>query len=231
MSIDFHEFADTASLDAALADFVVARLADGIAQRGRASLVVSGGRTPRGLFTRLSRADLDWSSIDVTLADERWVPNDHADSNERSVREALLVDRAATARFLAPFDGSATAEAGCAAWRAGLAKFTRPFDVLILGMGNDGHTASLFPDAAEIGTGLDLGNDDDCLAVHPTLAPHARISLTRKRILDSRCLVLHVTGADKRELLERVMAEGPVEQYPIRLAFQQTDVPFHVFRT
>ncbi|WP_085316402.1 6-phosphogluconolactonase [Derxia lacustris] len=231
MSIDFHDFTDTASLDAALADFITDRLTAGLGARGRASLVVSGGRTPRGLFTRLSQADLDWSKIDITLADERWVPPDHADSNERSVREALLIGRAAAARFLSPYDGSVTAEEGCAAWRAGLASFARPFDVLILGMGNDGHTASLFPDAAELGAGLDPANDADCLAVHPTLAPHARISLTRRRLLDSRTLVLHVTGADKRELLDRVLAAGPVAEFPIRLALHQDDVPLHVFRT
>jgi len=231
MSLEFHEFTDTAALDAALADFVIARLSAGLAERGRASLVVSGGRTPRGFFARLAAADLDWSRVGITLADDRWVPPDHADSNERGVREHLLIGPVAAARFVPLYDGSATPEAGCAAFRAGLATLAQPFDVLILGMGGDGHTASLFPDAAEIGAGLDLANDADCLAVHPTQAPHARLSLTRRRLLDSRCLVLHVTGLDKREVLERALADGPVAEYPIRLALHQDDAPLHVFRT
>ena len=93
-------FDNRGQLDAALALRIAERLREDLQAHGRASLAVSGGSTPKGLFAQLAAADLDWSQVAITLVDERWVPDDHADSNARLVREHLLVSRAAAARFV-----------------------------------------------------------------------------------------------------------------------------------
>ena len=193
-----------------LADDVAAALARGLDGRGRGALVVSGGTTPAPMFAALAaREDIDWSSVTVTLADERWVPPSDAASNERLVRETLLVGAAAAARFVPLYvDLRRPTEEALARVDAALEAMPRPFDAVVLGMGTDGHTASLFPDAPE----LERGMDDRRLAVapmHPPSAPQARISLTRATLVDARSLFVHVTGEDKRAVLERALADEP----------------------
>ena len=191
---------DAAALADRLAADVAASLRAALDERGQASLVVSGGSTPAAMFDRLARERLDWSRVGVTLADERAVPPDHEDSNERLVRTRLLVDEAAAARFTALYrpDGDLARVA------AALDALAHPFDVVLLGMGTDGHTASLFPDAPELETAL--ASDETVVEVRPPSTPHRRITLTRRALLDARRCVLHVTGAAKRDVLEAAMA-------------------------
>lgn len=220
-------FDNVPALDRALADAIAARLAAAIAARGTASLVVSGGRTPIGLFERLSCAQIRWDAVTVTLADERWVEAAHADSNERLVRSHLLRNAAAAARFVPLKNAAATPEAGVAATAAALGSIARPFDVVLLGMGDDAHTASLFPGAAELEAGLTAAAS--CLAVRPPHAPHARMSLTLKSLLDSRSILVQIAGASKRSVLERASEPGAVEIMPIRAILQQRTVPVEIY--
>jgi 6-phosphogluconolactonase len=208
------EFDDRQTLDEALADRVEGQLADAILKRGRATLVVSGGSTPKGFFRALAKRALDWSRLTVTLADDRWVGPDHPDSNERLVRENLLTGAAGAATFIAlvadaAHPGDAEAEI------AGRLAHLGTVDVMILGMGGDGHFASLFPGSAALPAGLDLQSDRCCLAVDPPAAPHARMSMTLARIFDTRCLILHIVGDDKRAVLERARAEQNALELPI----------------
>ena len=141
---DWHTFPDQESLDHALATHVASRLQQGIAERGTAHLVVSGGSTPIQLFSMLADADIEWGRVVVLLADERWVPVDHEDSNERLVRETLLTGKAKSARFLSLLptpDDEITNIEGLSTLLGSLPRF----DVVILGMGEDAHTASYFP--------------------------------------------------------------------------------------
>ena len=142
-TLNIKEFENTSALDIALADEVAMYLKQSIDQQGSASLVVSGGRTPLGFFHTLSQQSLDWSKVVVTLADERWVEADHKDSNEKLVRENLLINNANQAQFLALKNTAETAGEGCAELEKALASLNE-FSVVILGMGDDGHTASLF---------------------------------------------------------------------------------------
>lgn len=207
---------DPGALAAALAKSIATDLETAISERGAASLVVSGGSTPKPLFEQLSRHALAWDRVRVTLADERWVPADHEASNERLVRHHLLVAEAASAELISLKKPEPTPEAGRESCERALAAIPRPFDVVVLGMGGDGHTASLFPDAPELSAGLDRATHWTCLAVRPPAAPHPRMSLTLAAILDSRRLVLHVTGEQKRQVIERASELGPVEELPIR---------------
>jgi 6-phosphogluconolactonase len=220
---------DDASLLAELEAHVAGALRESIDERGEAALAVSGGNTPRPLFQRLAKADLDWSKVYITLVDERWVDVSDNASNEKMVRSTLLVERAAKARFVALKNSAATPYEGVAETTARLAVIPRPFDVLMLGMGDDGHTASLFPDAAELHDGL--MTQAPCLALTPPVAPHARLTLSAHRILESRQLILHFSGKDKITAYHTALAEGPVVDHPIRFFLRQNEVPIHVYAT
>lgn len=221
------ECADGATLTAALTQHVARRLKEDLAQQEQAVLVVSGGKSPVPLFQALSIQTLAWSRVTVTLADERWVPPDHADSNEALVRTHLLKGRAATAQLVPLWTGDATPEAGAPAVCEALDALPHPFSQVILGMGEDGHIASLFPGAAELAEGL--STTASALAVHPLHAPHTRLSLSLRALLDSRDLVLMISGEAKRRVLEVALGEGPVEALPVRAILRQTAVPVSVF--
>lgn len=200
----------------ALRDTIADDLRTAIRTRGCASLVLSGGSTPRSLFAALSRQRLPWGKVRITLADERWVAPDHPDSNERLVRDHLLQREASAASLLGLKTPEPTPEAGREACEHRLATFERPFDVVVLGLGTDGHTASLFPGAAQLASGLDLRSPRACLAVRSPVAPHPRMSLTLAALLDSRRLVLHITGDRKWQVYQQALEPGPVEALPIR---------------
>lgn len=225
----FKEFKDSATLVAVLAAQVAELLRAGIKARGRASLVVSGGSTPVPFFAALSELALDWKQVTITLADERWVDPAEADSNERLVRLHLLQNRAAAARFVGLKTVAPTAVQGEKECADRLALLPRPFDVLILGMGNDGHTASLFPQAARLGEALALDSGQLCMAITPPAAPHERMTLTLPALLHSRQIILHLVGAGKRAVYEKALANGPVAEMPIRAVLSQTTTPVTVF--
>jgi len=221
------EHADRARLTAALAQHVARQLKRDLAHQEQIALVVSGGKSPVPLFQALSVQPLNWSRVAVTLADERWVPPDHADSNEALVREYLLKGRAATAHLVPLWTGDATPEVAETAVAAALTALPSPFSEVLLGMGEDGHIASLFPGSAELADGL--STKAPVLAVHPPQALHARLSLSLHALLNSRDVVLMISGPGKRAVLERALGEGPVEELPVRAILRQTAVPVSIF--
>jgi 6-phosphogluconolactonase len=204
-------------------------LARAVAERGKASLVVSGGRTPQRLFERLRVQTLPWSHIWITLADERWLDPESAESNERLVRSTLLTGAAAAAHWVPMKNVAATPEAGQAGCADALGGVPSPFDVVLLGMGDDGHTASLFPGAEELSLGLDMESGLRCLAVNPKHAPHPRMSLSLPALLDSRRIVLLITGDGKWKVYEQARGSGAVEAMPVRAVLQQTKVNVDVY--
>ena len=226
---EFKEFKDADTLVAVLAAQVADLLRVGIKERGKASLVVSGGSTPVSFFAALSVLALDWKQVVVTLADERWVDPADADSNEHLVRQHLLQNQAATARFVGFKNEAPTAVQGERECGDRLALLPRPFDVLILGMGSDGHTASLFPQATRLDEALDMDSGTLCLAITPPAAPHERMTLTLPALLQSRQIILHLVGPGKRAVYERALADGPVAEMPIRAVLGQTAAPVTVF--
>ena len=199
---------DRDALGARLAEEVARRLERAIERRGEASLVVSGGSTPMPFLRSLAGRPLDWSKVSVTLADERWVAPGHEDSNEGLVRRALLSGPAASARFVSLHADAPTPEEALDALDARLAALPRPFDVVVLGMGGDGHTASLFPDAPELEHGMET-RERSVAAMRPASVSQARVTLTRAALLDSEARFVHVSGEDKRDVLERALADEP----------------------
>lgn len=189
---------DPATLAAVLAEDIAVLLADAIDERGRASLVVAGGRTPLPVFECLRRTDLDWSRVVITLTDERWVPPSDDASNEGLVRRALLMDRAAGATFLPLKNDAATAELGAAAaWKGVAAGMPLPFDVVVLGMGEDAHTASLFPGCRGIDAALDPQAAPAFVSMTAPSTPAERLSMNLSALAAARQLIVHFTGEAK----------------------------------
>ena len=172
---------------------------------------------------------MPWKNVYITLADERWVDPSHAASNEKLVRKHLMQQAASTANFVPLKTAGAAPEEGREACEAALSQMPRPFDVVVLGMGSDGHTASLFPDAPELPRALDLESRRTCLAMHPASAAHPRMTLTLAALVDSRRTVIHITGDEKWDVYRRALAPGPVTELPIRAILEQGPEPIDVY--
>ncbi|MFW5332453.1 6-phosphogluconolactonase [Hydrogenophaga sp. ZJX-1] len=217
---------------AALAEHIANALRAAIAARGQASLAVSGGKSPIPLFEALREQDLDWSKVSIALADERVVPRDHADSNTALVVRHLLQGRASAARFLpffrelAPTFNAEVLDALVRDAEERIRSLPWPLDVVVLGMGEDAHTASLFPGAP--GYARAIATDQRLAWVVPDTAPHARISFTLSALLAARELVLSITGENKLAVYRRA-AQKADEALPISLVINQTQTPLSVW--
>ena len=225
----FHEFDKQQTLCGTLSQRICEALQKAIAVRGKASLVVSGGSTPVTLFAALSKISMEWDRVFITLADERWVEVSNRDSNEASVREHLLRNQATDAHFHGLKNSHASAVEGEKECEEGLRLLPVPFDIIILGMGPDGHTASLFPGAARLSNALDMGSERLCMAMTPVTAPHDRMTLTLPALLDSRQIYLHLSGKEKRDVYERALGRDSVEEMPMRAVLYQDKVPVDVY--
>ena len=216
MTIERRTFADKPTLAKELAEAVADRIRAAIAETGTAAIAVSGGSTPGRFFQALGKTkDIDWSKVIVTLVDERWVDETSDRSNALLVNERMLQGPAATARFFPLYSGGAEPDAeSVARTNAMLAQLPERFAAVILGMGNDGHTASFFPGGDTL--------DEALTAAGPTVsirAPGAgepRITFTLPRLLNTDGLYLHIEGEEKAIVLDIALADGPVEDMPVR---------------
>jgi 6-phosphogluconolactonase len=190
--------------------------------------VVSGGRSPVKLFEDLREHVLDWTQVSVRLVDERWVDPSDPSSNERLVRENLLQGRAAPARFAGLKNAAATPALGAAPAWASFASVPQPFDVLVLGMGDDGHTASLFPNSPNLAAGLDPGAAPGCIAMTAPSAPTERLSLNLAALLNSRRIVILLNGESKWRTYIAASQSGPTEHMPVRAVLRQQRTPVDV---
>src|ERR1700691_2587992 len=214
-------FADAETVSHELATQIAGTLAAAIGARGLASLVVSGGRSPVRMFEILRAQPLDWSRICIALADERWVDPQDAASNERLVRDVLLKDHAAAARFLGLKNGAPSPDLGAvSAWET-FARVPRPFDAVLLGMGDDGHTASLFPASPNLPSALNSAAVAGCVGMWSPVAPHPRLSLNLSALLDSRRVVVLISGESKWRTYAAAHAPGPAQDMPVRAVLRQ----------
>lgn len=221
-------FADLDALSSALAGKIASALQTAIAARGIASLVVSGGKSPTRLFEILRTQELDWNCVCIALADERWVDPGSPDSNEHLVRSVLLRERAAAARFIGLKNAAPTPDIGAvSAWET-FARVPRPFDSVILGMGDDGHTASLFPRSPNLPGALNASAAAGCVGMWAPVAPQPRLSLNLSALLDSRRIVILLNGTAKWQTYVSAASAGPVHDMPIRAVLRQTQTPVEV---
>ncbi|PBC00859.1 6-phosphogluconolactonase [Mesorhizobium sp. WSM3860] len=220
-------FADRQQLAAALAGHVAARLTKAITERGTALLAVSGGTTPAKFFAALSLIPIAWDKVTVTLVDERFVPPSSPRSNAGLVAANLLQNKAAAARFVPLYHEAATIEDAAASDSEALQSLPWPLDVVVLGMGADGHTASFFPDAGSLSELLDPSTRRIVLPVHAQSAGEPRLTLSMARIVAAGFIGLHIEGEDKRIAFDGAM--GADVNKPIRKVLEAAPIPVEVF--
>lgn len=198
----------------------------------RVTLMLSGGSTPGPLYQRLSEAELEWSRVHVALVDERWVEASHKASNQRLIQQTLLQNKAAAASFLPMKNQAATPFAGELECQTQCTILPAPYSVCLLGMGPDGHTASLFPKAQ----GLDqaLESEHLCAAIEATPSDVTgefvqRMSLTPTAILQAKKVVLLITGDDKWQVYQQAKSVSDVTEMPVAAILQQPDVELDVY--
>lgn len=210
------EHPDFDTLAATVARTLAQTCADAIEERNAAVLALAGGSTPLPVYRRLAEFRLDWPRIALLPGDERWVAHGNEACNLNAMRKAFS---GANAEFRALTPESPSGEPDRMMADATLSGLDGPFDACVLGMGNDGHFASLFPGAAGLADALDPEGTEQAVVIHPTPlpadAPFGRISLTLSRILSSRRLLLLIRGEEKRKVLRSAMKNDDPQRYPI----------------
>jgi 6-phosphogluconolactonase len=230
LNVTTHSFTDCRTQAFALAERVAEALRAAIGERGHALLAVSGGSTPKAFFDVLSQQTLDWARVQVTLVDERWVAETDPRSNARLVKSSLLQHAASAATFVPLYCAAPTPEDGLAATRERIAALSLPFDAVVLGMGDDGHTASFFPGGDHLIEALDLHGQARVLPMRAPGAGEPRITLTLAALLQTRSLFLLVSGESKRQLLaDARLGLGEARHYPVRAVLTQPCVPVSVY--
>ncbi|MDP6189559.1 MAG: 6-phosphogluconolactonase [Gammaproteobacteria bacterium] len=224
--VQWHACDNSSQLALDLASAVAERLRQALALRPRASLAVSGGRTPTVMLAALSQQDLAWQQVDITLVDERWVAEREAGSNASLVREHLLQNAAASANFVPMYNGAASNQEGCQTCHEHLQTITRPVDVMVLGMGNDGHTASLFPNCPNLHHAMADNNPLLCSATKAPSEPTQRITWTGQQIHLAKHKFLHLVGDDKLSTLQQAMQLRSPAKMPV-FAFLQRPISIY----
>lgn len=230
LNVTTHSFSDCQAQAVALAERVAGCLRGALAERGSAVLAVSGGSTPKAFLARLSHEALDWANVQVTLVDERWVPESDSRSNARMVRSQLLQGGASAAQFVPLYTGDPTPDAGLGTAAARIDALPLPFDAVVLGMGEDGHTASFFPGGDHLAAALDLDGRAPVVSMRAPGADEPRITLSLPTLLHTRALYLLVSGEKKRNLLaDARLGLGTALHYPVRAVLTQPRVPVAVY--
>lgn len=209
-------FDNASAACAALSDEIAMVINKAVDEQGEASVALSGGSTPVPMFQALGDKQLPWDKLTVALVDDRWVAPDHKDSNEALVLKHLLNNNRSKTEFIGfwkPYANAVSAESDCNASLTTL--LPELLDCVVLGMGNDGHTASLFPEAPQLPHALNTSAA--CCAVTPITAPHDRMTMSATRLLSSKHRFLHLKGEDKLETLKSAISDTDITSMPIRL--------------
>ena len=219
-------FGTPEALADAAASAVVEALSAAIAGGGRGRLVVTGGRSPGLVYDQLSQTVLDWGRVDVTLSDERFVPEDHPDSNAGLVNQRLRVGLAQRSIFVPLYSPAASADEAARAAEVTV-RALLPFDVVHLGMGEDGHVASLIPGSPVLDAGMDPAGERILIGVPEGTGspPLARITLSLPALLQARSILLTVAGEAKRAILRDAAAGA---DYPVAALLRQDAVPIRI---
>ena len=228
-NINEHWLDDSASAGLLAANCVAELLRQGIAERKVASLAVSGGHSPIAFFDQLSRQILSWEQVSITLVDERWVPTSSEDSNEHLVWQHLLRNAAASSQFVPLKTAAASPQDALAERETAINKMPWPLDAIVLGVGEDGHTASLFPGAENLSAALDVTRPALLIDIDPPHADHRRMSLTLRALLHTRRVVLLIQNSRKRAIYQRARDGADVALLPIAGVLAQPKVKVEVF--
>ena len=209
-------------------------LSEALSKHGAATMLVSGGSTPAPLYEALSKTELNWKKVKIALVDERWVAQDDSASNEALIKRTLLINNAAAAEFTGMKTSARTAKSGQSETEENYRKLPQPFSLAIVGMGPDGHTASLFPHAKGLADALKPDNDQLTAAItanqSEVTGPNTeRLTLTASALLKAERIVILFTGEDKLAVFSAAQKEGPAEDMPIRILLHQDTVPVELY--
>lgn len=221
------EFESREEASVAAAERIRDALAHRLENQKAATLVVSGGTTPARCFEELAHLEIDWDRVSVLASDDRWVPSSHSDSNENLIRKHLLVNGASLAGLLPFFKPDTPIELRCEELDREIRFMPFPFACSLLGMGTDGHFASLFPDADNLAEGLDLESQKLCMPVRSEASPYPRVSLTLSALSRSDEIVLLIFGDEKRRIFEKAKAGNA--RYPVTRLLRQKRAPVHLY--
>jgi len=227
-----HRFAYPEALFQALSEHCLALMGESATRHPAQTILLSGGNTPRPLYTTLAAAALPWSTIQVALVDERWVPPEHSASNEGMIRKAMQTAVARGLQITGMMQDSPTAIEGLEQVNMAYGSLPRPWTFALLGMGQDGHTASLFPDAQGLTHALTTGETCAALTARPSRITGDfldRMSLGLNALLSTRQLFLLITGADKWQVYQQALASTTPEATPVSYLLQQTQVPIDIY--
>jgi 6-phosphogluconolactonase len=224
--IQRHYCANLNQLAADFTDYSATILRDALAKHRKISLVVPGGNTPRHYLPLLGRQALRWQDVVVTLSDERWVDASTAASNERLINQHFLAYMPEPADFVGLKTDHDKPEQAIETVNRRLVNTPIPFNLTVLGLGEDGHIASLFP-----GMDPDIESDFLCVAVEPPVAPSPRISLSLPLLARSRNIIIVVTGATKRQLINELTRSAPDQKIPFVWLMLHSHSPIIIFET
>ena len=229
-----HLFDSREALNEAVTAFCEATLDKAVKDNGKTTFLVSGGSTPAPLYQALSESALPWQDIHVAPVDERWVDEDHKASNAAFVKRSLLQGKATQAPFTPMKTASVTANEGAAEVAQRYGELPDNWDLLVLGMGPDGHTASLFPHGEGTAAALDAAADANIAAIMAKPSKVTgdnleRISLSLAGIMQAKQIVLLITGEEKLAVLREAMGEVDAQDLPIAAVLKQDKVPVHLF--
>jgi len=229
LAVDRLNFSTSTELAVALADRVASELSVAVNERGQAVLAVSGGKSSQTFFHYLSRAEIPWENITITLVDERYVPVTSDRSNEKLVRDHLLQHAAAKARFIGLYNETFTTELAAFSAASRVDSLIRPFDVVILGMGEDGHTASLFPRGDRLKQAINPESRALVLPIHAKSAAEPRLTMTLPVLVSARFIALHIEGETKLAVFEQALMPGEDCDMPIRAVLKNASHPVQVY--
>jgi 6-phosphogluconolactonase len=229
MTANMNAFESGAALAAGLADKVAETLSAAVAARGSASIAVSGGSTPKAFFQALSSRSIAWDNVTITLVDERFVPADNPRSNHLLVKANLLKDKAAAAHFVPLYQPAEDAEKSAVIASEETRGIDDPFDVAIVGMGGDGHTASFFPGGNNLKLALDPKTSRGIITMEAEGAGEPRLTFTFSSLQDARLLVLHIEGESKKDVLAKAEQPGEETEMPIRAFLRRAASPVQIY--
>jgi len=230
MQITEKKFTTRKDVEAALLEDCLHELSNGTETNGQSSMLLSGGTTPGNFYKTLSTQDLDWKNIWFGLSDERWVNADHPDSNALLVQQTLLQNNAANAHFIGLKSDGDIQKDGWVQTQKNLADLPKPFDIVLLGMGTDGHTASLFPDSKNIQDALSENNNTLCQPIDRGEGETLRMSMTLNALLNAKEIKLFFFGDEKLDVYNTAKAEKNIT-YPVSYILHQDKVPVTLYWT
>ena len=222
-------FNNKAQLESELAEEISQTLEQEIKKNGKATLLVSGGSTPKKLYEILSNIGIDWTNVSIGLVDERFVATDTDESNELLIKSTLLKNKASKAKFIGLVFNTEDYDQNLNLAISENKPFYKSITCSILGMGLDGHTASLFPNSKEVYTDDSIFGDKMIINTEATSEPSKRISYTKSKLLSSKHLFLYFNGKEKLDVFNSAKQNQNASTKPISAFIHQSIISLNVF--